>query len=249
MNIPIIQGLIDRRILVNFRVAPEVLARVLPAPFEPKLEAGFGVAGVCLIRLKHIRPRLLPLQLGVQSENAAHRIAVQWRENGEHRQGVFIPRRDTSSRLNTLIGGRLFPGEHHRAQFQISEQGGEYRVRMVSDDGLANLLVEGRVANSLPPTSIFETIEHASRFFESGSVGYSARSRPGEFEGLELRTRRWAVEPMDVDRVESSYFSDRGLFPQGSAAFDHALLMRGIAHEWHGLDSMYVEPQPQERQI
>ncbi len=60
MRIPVIRGVIDRRILVNYRVDPEVLARMLPAPFRPKLVNGTGMAGVCLIRLKHIRPRLLP---------------------------------------------------------------------------------------------------------------------------------------------------------------------------------------------
>src|SRR3954454_20999339 len=107
MQIPVIRGLIDRRILVNFRVDPDVLTKILPAPFRPKLVNGAGMAGVCLIRLKQIRPRFVPPFLGISSENAAHRIAVEWDDDGECRAGVFIPRRDTSSRLNTLAGGRL----------------------------------------------------------------------------------------------------------------------------------------------
>src|SRR4051812_12690190 len=109
MRIPVIRGVIDRRILVNYRVAPQVLAKFLPVPFRPKLIQGVGMAGVCLIRLKHIRPRSFPLPLGLSSENAAHRIAVEW----EGREGVYIPRRDTSSRINAAVGGRLFPGVHH----------------------------------------------------------------------------------------------------------------------------------------
>ena len=42
---PVIRGLIDRRILVNFRVVPDVLARLLPAPFRPKLVNSAGMAG------------------------------------------------------------------------------------------------------------------------------------------------------------------------------------------------------------
>jgi len=76
MKIPVIRGVIERRILVNFRVDPEALNRVLPAPFRPKLVDGVGMAGICLIRLKHIRPNFLPAFLGISSENAAHRIAV-----------------------------------------------------------------------------------------------------------------------------------------------------------------------------
>ena len=42
MRIPVVRGVIDRRILANFRVDPEVLARVLPQPFRPKLASGAG---------------------------------------------------------------------------------------------------------------------------------------------------------------------------------------------------------------
>ncbi|MFZ0546136.1 MAG: hypothetical protein WAM60_11890 [Candidatus Promineifilaceae bacterium] len=49
MQVPVIQGIIDRRILVNYRVDPEVLSRFLPPPFQPKLIKGVGIAGICLI--------------------------------------------------------------------------------------------------------------------------------------------------------------------------------------------------------
>ncbi|WP_197355421.1 hypothetical protein [Aureliella helgolandensis] len=57
MRIPTIRGTIDRRILANFRVDPRILATILPAPFRPQTVAGYGIAGICLIRLKHIRPK------------------------------------------------------------------------------------------------------------------------------------------------------------------------------------------------
>src|SRR3977135_359472 len=120
MRLPTIQGIIRRRLLVNYRVAPAVLARLLPATFRPKLHGEFAMAGICLIRLEQIRPQGLPVFLGASSENAAHRIAVLWEdEQGKTQGGVYVPRRDTNSRLNYLAGGRLFPGEHHAARFQV----------------------------------------------------------------------------------------------------------------------------------
>jgi hypothetical protein len=55
MRLPVIEGLIKRRILANYRVDPAVLAPLLPPPFRPKLHAGFAIAGICLIRLDKIR--------------------------------------------------------------------------------------------------------------------------------------------------------------------------------------------------
>jgi hypothetical protein len=234
MQIPVIRGIIDRRILVNYRVDPDVLSRLLPAPFRPKLVNGKGMAGVCLIRLKNIRPRFMPSFLGISSENAAHRIAVEWDQDGKIKEGVFIPRRDTSSRLNMLVGGKLFPGVHHHAAFQVQEHDDRYRIELNSDDRQTHLLVEGHVAQELPPTSVFRSIKEASEFFERGSLGYSVTARPGQFDGLELRSFGWQVQPLAAVKVESSFFKGRDLFPPGSVEFDCALLMRGIEHEWYG---------------
>ena len=236
MGIPVVRGLIDRRILVNFRIDPDVLSGVLPPPFRPKVVRGYGIGGICLIRLKDIRPRFLPGCVGLSSENAAHRIAVEWDTAEGSHQGVYIPRRDTSTRLNALLGGRLFPGVQHRARFEVREGGDSFKVAFESLDGTASVRVEGKVATRLSRDSLFGSIAEGSNFFEAGSLGYSPASRRDEYEGMELRTLSWKVEPLDVSLVKSSFFEDTRRFPPGSVTFDCALLMRGIDHEWHGRD-------------
>ena len=53
-------GVIDRRILVNFAVDIDVAKAIVPAPFTPKAVNGKAIAGICLIRLKDVRPKGLP---------------------------------------------------------------------------------------------------------------------------------------------------------------------------------------------
>ena len=223
---------------MNYRADPDALKRVLPEPFRPKLFGGVGVAGICLIRLKHIRPRFLPALVGISSENAAHRIAVQWESGGQAREGVYVLRRDTSSRLNSAAGGRLFPGIHHHARFDVQEQDDRYRVVMDSDDRETHLVVEGQTTTTLPDTSIFPSLNTASVFFERGSLGYSPASKSGTFDGIELRNVTWHVKPLRIARVESSLFENRGIFPPGSVEFDCALLMRDIEHDWLARESV-----------
>jgi hypothetical protein len=234
MKIPIIRGVIDRRILVNYHVDPGVLAPLVPAPFRPKVTHGTGMVGICLIRLKNVRPAFWPSWLGISSENAAHRTAVEWDENDTVREGVYVRRRDTSSWLNALAGGRLFPGIHYHAKFAVKESVDRFEVGLQSDDGVTSMSVDGRRADELPGSSVFRSVEEASSFFQAGSLGYSATPDPSRFQGLELRCLNWRVEPLEVEEVRSSFFEDRSLFPKGSIEFDCALLMRGIEHEWHG---------------
>ena len=222
---------------MNYRVDPEILARVIPSPFRPQIVGGYAIAGICLIRLKRLRPRWLPGFMGIGSENAAHRIAVEWEDNGATRQGVYIPRRDSSSFWNTLAGGRLFPGVHHHSRFSVSETSDQFSIDVSNSDG-THVAVEAQIGRDLPDSSVFESLPQASDFFARGSVGYSCARRPAIFEGLELCTSDWNIIPLAVRRAESSFFADPLIFPRGSVEFDCALLMRHIPHEWHGLENL-----------
>ena len=216
------------------------MQREIPTRFRPKLQNGFAVAGICLIRLEHIRPRSMPEIIGLNSENAAHRVAVTWDEEGVAREGVFISRRDTGSKISHLLGGRIFPGEHHPASFSVTESESEIDLAMKSEDTKVNLEIAGTIVQELPARSIFSSLAKASSFFEGGSLGYSVTSDPGRLDGLKLATKGWLVEPLEVRRIYSSYFSDETKFPQGTVEFDHALIMRNVAHEWHSADDLYV---------
>jgi hypothetical protein len=231
-----VNGVIRRRLLINFRVEPEVIQAQLPAPFRPKLLGDQAVAGICLIRLEQLHPQGFPLPIGLSSENAAHRIAVVWDDpDGHLREGVFIPRRDSNSYLNHLVGGRLVPGVHQRATFQVDESPEIIDLRMQSQDGSVAVAVRARRAEDLPPSSHFASLAEASAFFEGGAVGYSARPDGPELDGLRLRTQDWRVKPLAVDQVTSSYFADEDRFPAGSVAFDCALLMERVHHQWEPL--------------
>lgn len=245
MHLPVIHGLIRRRLLVNFRIDAAVMADYLPGPFRPKLHAGHAIAGICLIRLEGIRPRLMPPFLGLSSENAAHRIAVVWDDaSGQPQEGVFIPRRDTSSHLNHLAGGRIFPGEHHLADFTVTDASAQIDMSIRSRDGVMAIELRAHESDSLPDSSCFESLSASSAYFEGGSIGYSVTRDCCRLDGIRLETDGWRVLPLAVEHVESTFFSR--VFPAGSVAFDHALIMRDHAHHWHSEADLYLDRKPPE---
>lgn len=224
-------GMIDRRLLVNYRVDPEVLSRQLPAQFRPQVVDGHAVAGICLIRMSQLRPRHFPAWIGLTAENAAHRAAVEWSEpDGSTGHGVWIPHRDTDSRIIAAAGGRLYPGPHGLAHFDVDDTGDRIRLAFRSTDGERSVRVRLRATGSLGG-ELFTDLAAASDFFERGSVGRSPSGGEG-LDTIELRTDAWHVEPVEIDEVHSSFFDDSQRFPKGSAVADHALLMRRIPVEW-----------------
>ncbi|NHN41604.1 hypothetical protein G9C85_08130 [Halorubellus sp. JP-L1] len=237
--VPPIRGVIDRRVLVNFRIDPGALSELLPAQFRPRTvetpSGSYAIGGICCIRLRGMRPRGLPAVCGVTSENAAHRIGVTWDEDGGTRAGVFVPRRDTSSRLNSLVGSRAF-GRHYHADFDVAEGDGRYEVRMRNDRHDVSMGVRGQVADALPADSVFESVGAASAYHECGSVGYCPSPNGDRLEGVELATDEWRVTPLSVEDVHASYFEDE--LPASAVTFDNALLMRDVGHEWRPQPSM-----------
>jgi Uncharacterized conserved protein (COG2071) len=243
MRPPTMSSVIERRLLVNYRVDPEVAASLLPAPLRPQLVNGWAVAGICLIRLGQLRPSWAPGWSGMRTENAAHRVAVEWDGIGGRQRGVYIPRRDSDSAVTVLAGGRLFPGEHHRASFDVRETAKELHVAFASTDRTAHVSVDIRVAQRLPGSALFADLREASDFFRGGSAGFSATRDSGRLDGLEMRADRWVVEPTELGGVCSSFFDDACLFPPGSATIDCALLMRDIPVTWTAIQPTFLRGQ------
>lgn len=248
MRLPVVRGIVERRLLVNYRVDPEVVAGLLPAPFRPQVLDGWAVAGICLIRLGRMRPGRVPGRIGLRSENAAHRIAVEWDGDDGPASGVFIPRRDSASLINRAVGGRLFPGEHEKSRFTVEETATSIRVGFEGADSAVSVDVAVEVTDEFHSCGLFPDLATASRFFEAGSAGYSVTRTPGRFDGLELRTDAWRVDPVDVTSARSSFFDDTERFPLGSVHLDNALLMRDIPVTWHALPSLHADDEIQVRQ-
>lgn len=232
MKIPTMHGIIERRILVNYTADPTFIQPILPSPFRPKIYNGKAIVGICLIRLKDIKPKGFPDFVGVNSENAAHRIAVEWEENGITKEGVYIPRRDTNLWLNSIVGGRIFPGKHYFAKFEVEESSTDFHLAYTSADA-TTLELDAKLSTNFNENSIFGSLENVSRFFQNGSVGYSPNGNC--FEGLKLNAYSWEVQPLDIKYIKSSFFEDTSVFPEGSIQLDNAILMQNIEHEWNAL--------------
>ncbi|MBT2444769.1 DUF2071 domain-containing protein [Streptomyces sp. ISL-36] len=238
MRPPQLSSVIERRLLVNYRVDPEVAARHLPAGLRPQLVRGHAVAGICLLRLGSVRPSWAPAVFGLRSENAAHRVAVEWDGPDGVETGVYIPRRDTASRVNRWAGGRVFPGEHGHADFEVRESEDTVRVAFATRDGSTRVDVTAEITHGLADSELFADLDEASAFFRDGGKGYSATRSGPQLDGMQLHTDAWRVEAGRVTSASSSFFDDPDRFPPGSAELDSVLLMRNVPVRWRALPAM-----------
>ena len=226
-------GKINHRILLNYRIEPQVAQSVLPKEFKPKLINGFAIGGICQVSLSDMRPNGLPVITGTNSHNAAHRIAVI----SPAGEGVYIPRRDTNSILNSISGGRIFPGIYMKSNFKVITDGRRYKVNIRDTYGNTIMNIECSISEKLNQSSVFEDIDEISDFFKYGNIGWSPKKQNGEFDVIELKTVGWQMEPLRVNDQFSAYFNDETIFPKGSVTFDSAMIMRNLEHSWISRES------------
>ena len=236
--LPILEGVIARRILLNFRLDPEIAQKTLPPSLKVQSHNGFAIAGICLIRLEELRPRGLPALVGLASENMAHRIAIRYQSDTGERSGVFIWRRDTDQRIVQMLGGRAFPGPHGSGQFEVFDNGARVDMAIKTKEGRCDVAFSASVSTEWSATSAFSSFSDASEFFRKGDCGFSCSLNEERLEGIQLRTLAWEMMPMQVSSVRCAFFEDPSRFPPGSVTFDCGLVMRGIPHEWHELQEI-----------
>lgn len=221
-------GKINHRILSNYRIEPQVAQSVLPKEFKPKLINGFAIGGICQVSLSDMRPNGLPVIAGTNSHNAAHRIAVI----SPAGEGVYIPRRDTNSILNSISGGRIFPGIYMKSDFKVITDGRRYKVNIRDTYGKTIMNIECSISEKLNQSSVFEDIDEISDFFKYGNIGWSRNRTDDGYDAIELKTAGWKMEPLKVNDQFSAYFNDETIFPKGSVTFDSAMIMRNLEHSW-----------------
>ena len=231
--LPVLTGLIARRVLLNFRADAHVVQSMLPRPLAVETHQGHAIVGVCLIRLEQLRLKGLPKQVGIASENMAHRIAVRYSANGKMNRGVFIWRRETGQKLVQIFGGRLFPGVHHAARFEADESETGIWMNVKSLDSETDVSFSAHYSRVWQPTSAFATLEEASQFFQRGDCGFSRSLTGDSLEGMQLKTLQWTLEPLAVRLNKVAFYFNASRFPLGSVEFDCGLIMRAVPHEWH----------------
>lgn len=225
MRAPEVVGRVERRILLDHAVAPEVAARHLPPGFTPRLLDGRAVVGVCLIRLVELRPAGLPATVGRTVEAAAHRISVVAADGAP---GVFVPRRDTTSWAAVLAGGRVWPGVHGRARIEVARTTTALDVGVRCRDGAAVAVTIDR--DPRRGTALADP-DAACALHADERTAWSPR-RGGALEAAVMTCAPWSARPVGVTAARSSWLADPAAFPPGSARLAGALLMEDVAVRW-----------------
>jgi hypothetical protein len=223
-----VRGVIERRLLIAYRLDPDVAQGLLPLPFRPRLINGYAVAAVVLARLARLRPAGLPTTLGLTRECAAHALAVEWRTGHTLHTGAYVLHRDSAA----ADGPRLAPRLRRAAQFTVDERTDGLQITYRSADRSTQVNVDVSLAAGLTGSALFPDLRAAARFFEPDGEGVATGAWVPRRRGLRLTATDGALSAANVRIATSSILADPVVFPPGSLHLDSALLLRDVAVAW-----------------
>jgi len=125
---PGVRGVVERRMLVNYRVDLGKLDTALPGPFRGREvgETRKGIGTVCLTKVEKARPKFAPERAGLSVRSVTHRVPAEI--EGEGRFCAYVPLRGVSSRLCASVGSHALPAEIRCAEFRTEEKEGVRRT-------------------------------------------------------------------------------------------------------------------------
>ncbi len=220
------QGLVESRVMINYKVELSVLRQRLPRPFRPRSVSGYGMAGFDLFRLAPTglwrrKPSLL----------AVHRIEAEADFEGSRLAGAYVLRCDVPPGLRSRAFRAFFPHVMHTARLHWEEtEAGQHLLR-IGREQEPWIQVRAHEGKRFPFDSVMGELETASNFFAKSQVWFAPRYSHTLFEQRRWAFSPWEVQPLLIDGLEAPYFRKIMRFPKGAYFFDHALLLKNLHYQ------------------
>jgi uncharacterized protein YqjF (DUF2071 family) len=219
--------------LVNFRMAPETLASVLPPPLQPDTYDGKAFLSVVIADMERMRPAFVPSVLGITYQQVVCRAVVRC---GSQR-GVYFLRSDADNPLMVVMGNLLSFFRFHQARIVRTKGGRLHHFDLVADvedrgDIHATFDVE-HGSRTVPASSVFPNIDTAQRFLVELYTAFRPSAVGQRVSSVDISRGEWNITMVDAPRARFDLMDDNALFPAGSTHLDSVIYVEDIEYFWH----------------
>ncbi|MDP5170606.1 MAG: DUF2071 domain-containing protein [Bacteroidia bacterium] len=225
-------GILEDMVLLNFRTDAEVLRRLLPQPFEPRLVDGFGLVGILLFRMRDLECETTMGLPSPPSEHVLYRIAVSWQQGARTHHGMYILRHEVNAKLPIQQRRRgLFPVAGRPVRWIRRPWAGSFEWTIKTKNRL-RLKVGGKFSKKFPGESVFESLDNASDFFARERSVVAPRYQKSIFTSTHFLPLHWSIKPLHIHTLQTDFSQLENLFPKGMIFFDSGLIWPQMPCRW-----------------
>jgi uncharacterized protein YqjF (DUF2071 family) len=227
---------------INYRVEPDALAALLPAPLEPERHKSRGWVQVLVSSLRDLRPPGVPELFGQCFYQASYRAAVQYRDRAGalHRGGYFL-RSETNHPVMRAIGNALAEFRFHEfgaADMVMLREGDRLTVGVDPDPacphGRLVSVVDTRPLPGPPPGSSWSSLDELHGPLIECYDAFGVDAAGGHLYVLTIDRDPWHARFVRPESLYSEYV-DRGALGGGAAEVDSVLHLTECRYRWRPL--------------
>ena len=226
-----IAGMVTRRFLINYPVAPNMLLPLLPPGAEVSTWDRCAWVSACFVNVQHMRPSGIPRTLGMEFNYLIHRTRARLPfPDGVKREAVLVLEPNINRRVFASIG-RKIPGVRFLArEIVLTEAADSWNLCLRDRSNI--MLYEAEISKASvgktpPQGSQFSSIQEADRFLLGVSYG-------GEWTADTGRLRLLAETHDPWETFMATCHTKRNVFLESltgqSIQADHVITMTHIPH-------------------
>jgi len=227
---------------INYRVQPDALAALLPAPLEPEIHKGRGWVQVLVSSLRDLRPPGLPALFGTCFYQVSYRAAVRYRDkDGTSRRGGYFVRSETNHPVMRAVGNALAEFKFHdfgAADVVMLRDGDRLTVgvdpKPAFPDGRLVTVVDTRHRTAPPPGSSWSSLAELHDPLVECYDALGVDAEQGHLYILTIDRDPWNARFVEPQSVYSEYF-DTGPLGKGAAEIDSVLHLEECRYRWRPL--------------
>lgn len=226
--------------LVNFAMAPETLAGILPPSLTPDVYDGQAFLSVVVADMERMRPVFVPAPFGVTYQQVVYRAVVRC---GDQR-GVYFLRSDADNPLMVEMGNLLSFFRFHRSRIVRTNGDGVEHFDLVADprdhaDIHATFDI-GRAGRTVPAGSVFCSADEAQNFLVELYTAFRPEPDGVHVKTVDIKRTAWRVKMVDTPRARFDYMDGSAFFPAGSTRLDSTIFVEDLEYYWHTVQRMTV---------
>lgn len=227
---------------INYAVAPEALAALLPSPLEPEIHKGHAWIQILVSSLRDMRPSGVPSLFGVCFYQASYRAAVRYSSaDGSPRRGGYFVRSETNHPVMRTVGNAL-------AEFKFHDFGAADMMMLRDGDRLTVGIDPEPSASGGRLFGVFDTGPAHERPHDSSWASLEELHEPLVecYDALGVDRPRGYLYILSIDRdpwrarwsrPESLYseYMETGPLGNGNARLDSVLHLTECRYRWRPL--------------
>jgi uncharacterized protein YqjF (DUF2071 family) len=229
-----VQTVFRRCLLVNFAVAPEQLASVLPRHVEPDVWNGEAYLSVVVGQMDKMRPVGVPHALGITYNQIVYRAVVRC---GDER-GVHFLRSDADSRVMTAFGNLMSFFKFNRSDIRFAAHDGVLDLDVVTRSpvgaGINATYTIGAPRSEMPDGSAFTTLAEAQSWLVELYAAFHYTTGNDWIDIVRIKRGAWDVQVVDDERARYD-FMEAGR-PFSGARLDSVFLVGDVPYHWYRLE-------------